>query len=233
MPGYGAGECLQLRDGEGSWLRSFSERVASQAILYCFTDVQALKHYFLMDRGDLLETFLDSAEDEMAKPLQQVSLPRLQTLLDLGEGLLWISIPSTSLVVSTPCHVSTPCQTNTSCLPSAWESLKCEGRQLGKVTERKSGLGIFKADASAAVRSSSGVAEAKGEELFCTIDTRRLQPMLHDLAPPKGNRKLRLPFVRLLRYSLLNHKRVAKKKYARITVYVIKIICPLAYLQMS
>lgn len=49
----------------------------------------------------------------------------------------------------------------------------------------------------AAVRSSSGVAEAKGEELFCTIDTRRLQPMLHDLAPPKGNRKLRLPFVSL------------------------------------
>ena len=49
--------------------------------------MQALKHYFLMDRGDLLETFLDSAEDEMAKPLQQVSLPRLQTLLDLGLAL--------------------------------------------------------------------------------------------------------------------------------------------------
>ena len=46
--------------------------------------VQALKHYFLMDRGDLLECFLDSAEHEMAKPLQQVSLIRLQTLLDLG-----------------------------------------------------------------------------------------------------------------------------------------------------
>lgn len=40
-----------------------------------------------MDRGDLLEFFLDSAEDEMAKPLQQVSLPRLQTLLDLGKAL--------------------------------------------------------------------------------------------------------------------------------------------------
>lgn len=39
-----------------------------------------------MDRGDLLESFLDSAEDEMAKPLQQVSLPRLQTLLDLGKS---------------------------------------------------------------------------------------------------------------------------------------------------
>lgn len=30
-------------------------------------------------------SFLDTAEDEMAKPLQKVSLPRLQALLDLGE----------------------------------------------------------------------------------------------------------------------------------------------------
>ena len=44
-----------------------------------------------MDRGDLLESFLDSAEDEMAKPLQQVSLPRLQTLLDLGNGQFFAS----------------------------------------------------------------------------------------------------------------------------------------------
>ena len=39
------------------------------------------------------------------------------------------------------------------------------------------------------------MAEPKGEELFCTIDTRRLQPMLHDLAPVKGGRKLKHPFV--------------------------------------
>lgn len=32
-------------------------------------------------------SFLDTAEDEMAKPLQQVSLSRLQTLLDLGAEL--------------------------------------------------------------------------------------------------------------------------------------------------
>jgi len=52
------------------------------------TYVQALKHYFLIDRGDLLLSFLDSAEAEMAKPQQHVSLPRLQTLLDLGELLI-------------------------------------------------------------------------------------------------------------------------------------------------
>ena len=42
----------------------------------------------MLDRGDLLLSFLDTAEDEMAKPLQQASLPRLQTLLDLGEPCL-------------------------------------------------------------------------------------------------------------------------------------------------
>ena len=60
-------------------------------ILYNFfvSVLQALKHYFMLDRGDLLLSFLDTAEDEMAKPLQQASLPRLQTLLDLGEPCLY------------------------------------------------------------------------------------------------------------------------------------------------
>ena len=45
----------------------------------------ALKHYFLLDQGDLLLSFLDSAEEELAKPAGQVSVIRLQSLLDLGE----------------------------------------------------------------------------------------------------------------------------------------------------
>ena len=48
----------------------------------------ALKHYFLLDKGDLLLSFLDSAEEELAKPAAQVSVIRLQSLLDLGEYLL-------------------------------------------------------------------------------------------------------------------------------------------------
>ena len=49
--------------------------------------MQALKHYFLIDRGDVIISFLDTAEDEMAKPKHAVSLPRLQTLLELGTPL--------------------------------------------------------------------------------------------------------------------------------------------------
>ena len=166
--------------------------------MQCVFIMQALKHYFLMDRGDLLESFLDSAEDEMAKPLQQVSLPRLQTLLDLGESnpkpyghtISWNTNPSKQSP-QFPCQASLGQQRQ-------WDCLHPEERISSNCYERGSRACIFSSSASAAVRSSSGVAEAKGEELFCTIDTRRLQPMLHDLAPPKGNRKLRLPFVSFL-----------------------------------
>jgi gamma-tubulin complex component 2 len=44
----------------------------------------ALKHYFLLDRGDLVMTFLDTAEGELAKPATEASLARLQAQLDLG-----------------------------------------------------------------------------------------------------------------------------------------------------
>ncbi|KAL3137516.1 hypothetical protein ABBQ38_004802 [Trebouxia sp. C0009 RCD-2024] len=44
----------------------------------------ALKHYFLLDKGDLLVSFLDNAEEELSKPASEVSVIRLQSLLDLG-----------------------------------------------------------------------------------------------------------------------------------------------------
>ena len=47
----------------------------------------ALKHYFLLDQGDLLVSFLDTAEEELSKPASQVSVIRLQSLLDLGKHL--------------------------------------------------------------------------------------------------------------------------------------------------
>ena len=47
--------------------------------------LEALKHYFLLDQGDLLVTFLDTAEEELVKPASQVSVIRLQSLLDSGK----------------------------------------------------------------------------------------------------------------------------------------------------
>ena len=49
--------------------------------------LEGLKHYFLLDRGDLLAAFLDTAEAELAKPAVDISVPRLQSLLELGTFL--------------------------------------------------------------------------------------------------------------------------------------------------
>lgn len=52
----------------------------------------ALKHYFLLDKGDLLVSFLDTAEEELAKPASEVSVIRLQSLLDLGQPLCFFAL---------------------------------------------------------------------------------------------------------------------------------------------
>jgi hypothetical protein len=43
-----------------------------------------MQHYFLMDRGDLMLGFMDLAEAELNKSGIDVSLPHLQSLLDMG-----------------------------------------------------------------------------------------------------------------------------------------------------
>ncbi len=64
---------------------------SSQALLHLLqhdlglnNTLAALKHYFLLDKGDMLLSFLDTAEEELSKPASEVSVIRLQSLLDLG-----------------------------------------------------------------------------------------------------------------------------------------------------
>ena len=45
----------------------------------------SFKQYFLLDRGDVIMTFLDDAEDELARKLGSVSWRRLRRQLDEGE----------------------------------------------------------------------------------------------------------------------------------------------------
>ena len=63
----------------------------------------ALKHYFLLDQGDLLVSFLDTAEEELSKPASQVSVIRLQSLLDLGQP----AFPAAVLAAGPHCLHST------------------------------------------------------------------------------------------------------------------------------
>ena len=94
-------QCYSLRRrpaeySTGSYMHNIQAAFAtsSQALLQLLqhelglnNTLAALKHYFLLDKGDLLLTFLDTAEEELSKPASEVSVIRLQSLLDLGKPL--------------------------------------------------------------------------------------------------------------------------------------------------
>eukprot|EP00903_Cladosiphon_okamuranus_P016182 g14933.t1 len=46
--------------------------------------LESIKHYFLLDRGDFFEHFLDCSEEELDKVIPQISVPRLESLLHLS-----------------------------------------------------------------------------------------------------------------------------------------------------
>jgi len=46
--------------------------------------LQSLKHYFLLDQGDFLVHFMDIAGEELAKSSTEISVPRLESLLELA-----------------------------------------------------------------------------------------------------------------------------------------------------
>ena len=46
--------------------------------------LRSLKHYFLLDQGDFLVHFLDSAGEELSKPTVDIALPKLQSLLEMA-----------------------------------------------------------------------------------------------------------------------------------------------------
>ncbi|OAD77487.1 hypothetical protein PHYBLDRAFT_154555 [Phycomyces blakesleeanus NRRL 1555(-)] len=45
--------------------------------------LRSLKHYFFLDQSDFLTSFLDLARDELKQPAKDISLTRLQSLMDL------------------------------------------------------------------------------------------------------------------------------------------------------
>jgi len=46
--------------------------------------LQSIKHYFLLDQGDFFVHFLDSAEEELVKPVSAISVGRLHSKLELS-----------------------------------------------------------------------------------------------------------------------------------------------------
>lgn len=48
------------------------------------TRLRSLKHYFMLDQGDFIVQFMDLAENELKKPMDDILLPRLDTLLEIA-----------------------------------------------------------------------------------------------------------------------------------------------------
>ncbi|PKI66930.1 hypothetical protein CRG98_012693 [Punica granatum] len=63
--------------------------------------LRSIKHYLLLDQGDFLVHFMDIARDELNKQLDEISVEKLQSLLDLALR--------TTAAASDPCHEDLTC----------------------------------------------------------------------------------------------------------------------------
>ncbi|XP_021888844.1 gamma-tubulin complex component 2-like, partial [Carica papaya] len=61
----------------------------------------SIKHYLLLDQGDFLVHFMDIAREELMKKLDEISVEKLQSLLDLALR--------TTAAAADPCHEDLTC----------------------------------------------------------------------------------------------------------------------------
>ncbi|KAF2286406.1 hypothetical protein GH714_016755 [Hevea brasiliensis] len=78
--------------------------------------LRSLKHYLLLDQGDFLVHFTDIARDELTKKLDEISVEKLQSLLDLALR--------TTAAAADPCHEDLTCCVERSSLLKTLGNLK-------------------------------------------------------------------------------------------------------------
>ncbi|CAK7325974.1 unnamed protein product [Dovyalis caffra] len=78
--------------------------------------LRSIKHYLLLDQGDFLVHFMDIAWDELTKKLDEISVEKLQSLLDLA-------LRTTAAAVD-PCHEDLTCCVERSSLLKRLSTLK-------------------------------------------------------------------------------------------------------------
>ncbi|KAI3743015.1 hypothetical protein L1987_60716 [Smallanthus sonchifolius] len=78
--------------------------------------LRSIKHYLLLDQGDFLVHFMDIARDELAKTPNEISVEKLQSLLD-------IALRSTAAAAD-PLHEDVTCSVDTCSLLRRLSSLK-------------------------------------------------------------------------------------------------------------
>ncbi|KAH7841449.1 hypothetical protein Vadar_030015 [Vaccinium darrowii] len=78
--------------------------------------LRSIKHYLLLDQGDFLVHFMDIARDELSKKPDEISVEKLQSLLDLA-------LRSTAAAAD-PCHEDLTCYVERSTLMKTLSMLK-------------------------------------------------------------------------------------------------------------
>ncbi|KAB1203437.1 Gamma-tubulin complex component 2 [Morella rubra] len=78
--------------------------------------LRSIKHYLLLDQGDFLVHFMDIARDELTKKLDDISVEKLQSLLDLALR--------TTAAAADPCHEDLTCCVERSSLLKGLSALK-------------------------------------------------------------------------------------------------------------
>ena len=97
--------------------------------------LRSIKHYLLLDQGDFLVHFMDIARDELAKRLDDISVEKLQSLLDLALR--------TTAAAADPCHEDLTCCVERSSLLKRLGTLKAlEIRSLADSNDLKEPVSI-------------------------------------------------------------------------------------------
>ncbi|KAA8522918.1 hypothetical protein F0562_009341 [Nyssa sinensis] len=78
--------------------------------------LRSIKHYLLLDQGDFLVHFMDIARDELVKRPDEISVEKLQSLLDLALR--------TTAAAADPCHEDLTCCVESSTLLQTLSTLK-------------------------------------------------------------------------------------------------------------
>lgn len=110
--------------------------------------LHSVKHYFLVDQGDLLVHFMDIAKDELAKRPLTISVEKLQSLLDLALR--------TSVAASDPYHEDLFCHVEKVPLLKQLENLQKIGTAVTDLSSRSERCGDS-ASSDSSSQAASGV----------------------------------------------------------------------------
>nr|ATG71066.1 Spc97 / Spc98 family [Cupressus duclouxiana] len=109
--------------------------------------LRSMKHYFLLDQGDFLVHFMDTARDELAKKPAAISVEKLQSLLDLALR--------TSIAATDPFHEDLTCCVERTSLLVQLDTMKKMGNGMSDLNTESESLEGDKSNSDISNQSDS------------------------------------------------------------------------------